>query len=45
MSEKSLRIQSIIWGVRGTHYPTLLHTSYAGNLKFIKNNSLNDSSN
>ena len=29
----------IIYAIRGTHYLTLLHTSYADNLKFIKNNS------
>jgi hypothetical protein len=35
----------IIYGTRGTHYLTLLHTSYADNLKFIKNNSRKDSPN
>ena len=33
----------IIYGTRGTHYLTLLHTSYADNLKFIKNKSHKDS--
>ena len=33
----------IIYGIRGTHYLTLLHASYADNLKFIKNNSHKDS--
>ena len=35
----------IIYGIRGTHYLTLLHTSYADNKKLIKNNSRKDSSN
>ena len=39
---KSFRKLAIIYGTRGTPYLTLLHTSYADNLKFIKNKNITD---
>ena len=36
---KLFRKLVIIYSVNGTHWLTVVHSSYVGNLQFIKNNS------